>query len=309
MMRPNPSLADDPSSVPGMPPGAGGPAVARSWTRGATARRTTWLLGLIACLLAVGALAQLRGGRRGVPEFTRGSVPNWTLEPGFEREAFTFARVRYSSTMDRSSYAWWTDYPDADVNLSWRLHQLTALKVHPDGKVIGLTDPELASQPFLFMSGVPAIVMSDTEVQALRRHLLSGGFLLVDDFWGERAWAHFEREVLKRVFPERQARELPLDHPIFHFVFDLKEKPQIPNVFFATRNHGTGVTWEVEDGKTPHYRAILDDRGRLMVLACHNTDLGDGWEEEATNPDYFAEFSEPKAYPLAINIILYVMTH
>ena len=244
-----------------------------------------------------------------MPEFTRCSVPNWTLEPGFEREAFTFARVRYSSTMDRSSYAWWTDYPDADVNLSWRLHQLTALKVHPDGKVIGLTDPELASQPFLFMSGVPAIVMSDAEVQALRRHLLSGGFLLVDDFWGERAWAHFEREVLKRVFPERQAGELPLDHPIFHFVFDLKEKPQIPNVFFATRNHGTGVTWEVEDGKTPHYRAILDDRGRLMVLACHNTDLGDGWEEEATNPDYFAEFSEPKAYPLAINIILYVMTH
>jgi hypothetical protein len=266
------------------------------------------LLGL-AVALAVTALAQFRGGRRGAPEFTRGNVPEWQLPAGFEREAFTFARIKYTSSMDRSSYAWWTDYPDADVNLSWRLHQLTALKVHPEGKVIELSDPDLASYPFVFMSGVPAIVMSDEEVKALRRHLLSGGFLLVDDFWGEIPWNHFNREVLKRVFPDREAQELPLEHPIFHGVFDLKEKPQIPNVFHATRNQGTGVTWETEDGKTPHYRGITDDRGRLMVLACHNTDLGDGWEEEATNPYYFAEFSEPKAYPLAINIILYVMSH
>jgi hypothetical protein len=75
------------------------------------------------------------------------------------------------------------------------------------------------------------------------------------------------------------------------------------------RNRGTGITWEVEDGKTPHYRGVFDDNGRLMMLMCHNTDLGDGWEEEGTDPDYFAEFSEPKAYPLGINIVVYVMTH
>jgi hypothetical protein len=151
--------------------------------------------------------------------------------------------------------------------------------------------------------------MNDDEVLALRRHLLNGGFLMVDDFWGEAPWEHFRREVLQRVLPGREPVELPPDHPIFHAVFDLKEKPQIPNVHHATRFRGTGVTWEVEDGKTPHYRAIFDDHQRLMVLLCHNTDLGDGWEEEATNPDYFAEFSEPKAYPLAINILFYTMTH
>jgi len=131
----------------------------------------------------------------------------------------------------------------------------------------------------------------------------------VDDFWGEENWDYFEREVLKRVFPERQAVELPLEHPIFHCVYDLKEKPQIPNVMQGTRSRETGVTWETPDGKTPHYRAIFDDKGRMMALICHNTDLGDGWEEEATDPYYFKEFSEKKAYPLGINIVYYVMTH
>ena len=52
---------------------------------------------------------------------------------------------------------------------------------------------------------------------------------MVDDFWGEREWQNLY-EQMKRVFPEREPTELPLEHPIFHCVFDLKEKPQIPNV-------------------------------------------------------------------------------
>lgn len=211
--------------------------------------------------------------------------------------------------MDRSSYAWWTDYPDADLNLSWRLQQLTSLKVDPNGKVIDITDKDLFNYPFAMMSGVPAIVLDDEEIKILRRYLLNGGFILVDDFWGEAPWEHFYQEMVKRVFPDREPEELPLEHPIFHAVFDLTEKPQIPNVGFALRNRGTGITWEVPDGKTPHYRAIFDDKGRMMMLICHNTDLGDGWEEEGTDPYFFTEFSEKKAYPLGINIIYYVMTH
>jgi hypothetical protein len=210
--------------------------------------------------------------------------------------------------MDRSSYAWWTDFPDADLNLSFRLNQLTAMVVDPDGKVVEITDKELFDYPCIFMSGVPAIVLSEEEVRTLRRYLLSGGFLMVDDFWGEEPWDHFEG-VMKRVFPERDWQELPLEHEIFSMVFKLTEKPQIPNVGFAVSRRGTGITWEVEDGKTPHYRGIYDDRGRLMVLMCHNTDLGDGWEEEGTDPYYFTEFSEKKAYPLGINIMFYAMTH
>ena len=274
--------------------------------------RSVVFLIVCACLATVVALAQFRGGRRfrSLDTIDRGNVPEWQLEPEFARDCFTFVRIKYtSSEPERSSRAWWTDFPDADLNISWRLHQLTALRVHPDPKVIELTDRELFNYPFIFMSGVPAIALSDEEVTLLRRYLLSGGFLMVDDFWGEANWDHFRREVIKRVLPDREAEELPLDHPIFHCVFELKEKPQIPNVSFATANRNTGITWEVPDGRTPHYRGVTDAKGRLVMVICHNTDLGDGWEEEATDPYYYATFSEPKAYPLGINILFYALTH
>ena len=281
-------------------------------SRSVNYRKAISPLVIILVLTAVIAVAQFRGrggGRRGVPAFDRGNVPTWELPAEFKRDCFTFVRIQYNSTMDRSSYAWWTDYPDADINLSWRLHQLTSMAVDPDGKILQLTDPELLNYPFAFMSGVPAIVLSDAEIAAMRRYLLNGGFIMVDDFWGEENWDHFDHEVLRRVFPDRKPVELPIEHPIFHCVFDLKEKPQIPSVFFAVRNRETGITWEEPDGQTPHYRAVLDDKERIMMLICHNTDLGDGWEEEGTDPWYFAEFSEKKAYPLGINIIFHVMTH
>jgi len=263
-------------------------------------------------VLAVTVMAQRMGGgrrRSALDQLDRGNVPQWELSADYKATCFTFARVKYRSMRDSSSYAWWTDYPDADLNLSWRLHQLTTMQVEPNGKVIEITDPALFDHPFLMMSGVPAIIMDEDEAAILRRHLLAGGFLMVDDFWGEAHWDHFYEEAVKKIFPDREPQELPLSHPIFNCVFTLKEKPQIPNVGFAVRNRGTGITWEVEDGQTPHYRGILDDKGRVVMLICHNTDLGDGWEEEATDPYYFTEFSEKKAYPLGINIVVYTMTH
>ena len=248
-------------------------------------------------------------GRRRGPYFERGNVPEWELDPKFLEDCFTFVRIKYRSTVERSSSAWWTDYPDADLNLSWRLHQLTAMKVAPMPLALEIMDEKLFKYPFAFMSGVPKIVLDDQEIEQLRRYMMGGGFIMVDDFWGEDHWDYFEDEVLKRVFPDRTWKELPIEHPIFNCVFPLKEKPQIPNVGFATRNRDTAITWEVPDGETPHYRGITDDKGRLMMLICHNTDLGDGWEEEATDPYYFTEFSEKKAYPLGINIVFYIMTH
>jgi hypothetical protein len=268
------------------------------------------VLGLIG-LVAQTVLSQRSGGgrRRGALPVDRSNIPEWQLEPKFKHDCFTFVRIKYRSTMDRSSAAWWTDFPDADLNISWRLQQLTSLKVDPHGKVIELLDPDLFNYPFAVMSGVPAITMNNEEIDFLRRYLLAGGFIMVDDFWGEGPWEHFSEEVLERLFPDRRAEELPVEHPIFHCVFPLREKPQIPNVHFAVQNRDTGVTWEVPDGRTPHYRGLHDDKGRLMMLMCHNTDLGDGWEEEGTDPYYFTEFSEKKAYPLGINIIFYALTH
>ena len=131
---------------------------------------------------------------------------------------------------------------------------------------------------------------------------------MVDDFWGEYEWHNFKGQM-KKVFPDRDPIELPLDHSIFNIVFPIKEKPQIPNVGTGTESQYTGRTWEQPDAKTPHYMGLFDDSGRLMAVICHNTDLGDGWEREGENEYYFKEFSEKSAYPLGINIVFHALTH
>ena len=162
--------------------------------------------------------------------------------------------------------------------------------------------------PFIYIIEPGELTFSGDEVKALRKYLLTGGFLMVDDFWGEAEWQNFEREF-RRVFPTREIVELPLEHEVFQCVFPLKEKPQVPNPGTAIQGAPYGITWERTDAETPHYRGVYDDDGRLMAIFCHNTDLGDGWEEESRNEWYFKEFSEPKAYPMGINIIFYSMTH
>ena len=264
------------------------------------------------------ALAQFRARRR--PNYStgpidRGNVPSWPVDETFAKEAFTFARLKYRSTgRETSSYAWWTDFPDADLNLSYRLQQLTALKVNPEPKVLEITDPELFHCPWVFMSGAGNIILDVDEAQILGTYLRNGGFLMVDDFWGQAEWDGFYRAI-KMVLPDREPVDLPRIHPIFHSIFDLPEdlSLQTPNMPFATRNRNSGITWEDnhEGGNTRdvHFRAIFDEKGRMMVMICHNTDNGDGWEEESSDPWFFTEFSEKRNYPLGFNILFYAMTH
>jgi hypothetical protein len=265
---------------------------------------TVMLLGVLAATMSLGqrTARELESNSTGTPE--------WTNPKPFKKDVFTFVRIRYTSTRGRWSRGggWATDTPDSDLNLSYRLQQMTSLKVDPDGRILSLTDPELFEFPFIYIVEPGALLFQDEEVPILRRYLLSGGFLMVDDFWGEAEWENFYEQI-KRVFPEREPVELPIEHPIFHCVFDVKEKPQVPNIMTGMRSERTGITWERRDAQEPHYRAISDDKGRIMVMVCHNTDLGDGWEREGENEYYFREFSEKKAYPLGINIIFYAMTH
>ena len=275
---------------------------------------------VIVCLLSVaaGAVAQFRGRRRpiyGTGPVERGNVPSWSVDEKFPKDLFTFARIKYRSTgWERSSYAWWTDYPDADLNLSYRLQQLTALKVNPEPKVLEITDPALFDFPWVFMSGAGNILLDDHEAEILRTYLLHGGFMMVDDFWGQAEWDGVYRAI-KKVFPDREPVDLPRSHPIFHCLFDLPDdlSLQTPNIRWAVANRQTGITWEDDHAggntRDVHFRALFDNTGRIMVMFCHNTDNGDGWEEESSDPWFFTEFSEKRNYPLALNIILYAMTH
>jgi hypothetical protein len=224
-------------------------------------------------------------------------------------DSFTFVRIEYGNAQGaRARSNWQVDFPDADVNFSFRLGQTTGLKVDLKAKTLRLTDPSLTNYPFIYIAEGGTLHLTDTEVLALRHYLTNGGFLMVDDFWGEREWEQLASQ-LKRVFPDLEPTEPPIQHPIFHCFYDLKEKPQVPSIGMAMAGRAEGITWERADAKEPHYRALIDKNGRIMAILCHNTDLADGWEREAEDKWYFTEFSAKRAYPMGINIVLYALTH
>ncbi len=272
-----------------------------------------WLhLALLVAASTLFGLAQ-RGNR--VPTVITPPAPQWKLDEHFQRDAFSFVRVKY--TVDGTygmgssgNMRWAIDYPDCELNFSYRLNQMTSMKVDPEGKILELTDKALYDYPWIYIIEPGRLTFKEEEIKILREYLLNGGFLMCDDFWGDDEYNNFARE-LRKVFPDREPQELPLDHPIFHGIFDMKEKPQVPGVAWADRAQQTGQTWEARDPshEKVHYKAIFDDRGRIMVILCHNTDLGDGWEREGESEYYFREFSEKKAYPMGINIVFYSMTH
>ncbi len=238
-------------------------------------------------------------------------TPNWTNTAGFEKDVFTFTRLVYKFN-DRPAPSWlgWVnDYPDSDLNLSFRLQQLTSMKVDPDARVLKLTSPDLFDYPFIYMVQPGHMQLRDEEVPILRKYLQNGGALMADDFWGDWEWNNFEHEI-KRVLPDGQWVELPPTHPIFHCVFDLKMPKndlQVPTIHFWRRGD---ITYRgTDDTRDFHVRAWLGARDRIMVIATHNSDNGDGWEREGEDFDYFQTFSEKRAYPLAINIVFYLMTH
>ena len=277
-------------------------------------RRHQFILGLAAVGVLVAVATETvraqewwRRGRRS-RQLERRLDPKRDIFPG---DKFTFCRIRYRSP--RGYWGWNTDYPDSDLNFSIRLSELTTIDVTRDknGEVlhtwVDLTDEKLFDYPWIYIVEPGGLYLSSDEAEQLRKYLLRGGFLMVDDFWGEEEWANWVLQISK-VFPPEQypMEDIPLSHEIFHCVFDIKEVPQVPAIGIWKR---TGGTSERFDSQTPHCKGIWDKDGRLMVVVLHNTDLGDGWEEEARDPEYFREFSVKKAYPLGINIVVYAMTH
>ena len=234
-----------------------------------------------------------------------------TIPEGLMSQKFTFVRIKYSSSARGNSFSgrkWMIDYPDADLGLTARVAEATGIEVDPQGKVLTLTDETLNQHPFIYLVEPGELRFKSDEVIALRKYLLKGGFLMVDDFWGEREWQNFAREM-KRVFPNREPQELPLDHTVFQCFYRMTEKPQVPNVGLGIESEFHGITWEQNDAKEAHYRGLTDDDGRLMAIFCHNTDLGDGWERCAISEFYQKEFCEKKATPIGVNIVVYALTH
>lgn len=269
-------------------------------------RRTTGLV------LAVCSLALAQSWQRG-RKSNRADYPQWQIDKQFEQDVFTFTRVQYDSYggRGRRGAGWKNDHPDCDWNFSARLQQLTSLEVDPNGKVVRMDDDELFDHPFLYMSNCNSMSLTDSEATALRRYLMNGGFIMADDFWGPDSWNAIQ-EQMALVLPDRKPVEISWDHPLFHIVYDLKVKPQVPSIR-AWRRGYTYEYWYFSDPNPPdtdpHFWVYLDDNNRIMALMCQNNDIGDGWEREGEEREFFELYSEKVSYPLGINIITYAMTH
>jgi hypothetical protein len=143
--------------------------------------------------------------------------------------------------------------------------------------------------------------LTDGQVKKLREYLLKGGFLMTDDFHGSMEWDIFMMSV-QRMFPDRPVVDLPNSEPIFHVLYDLDDRFQIPGLV----NYPFDQTYEY-DGVEAKWRGIYDDKGRLMLAICHNMDMGDAWEW-ADSPHYPEKYAS-LAYRIGINYIMYAMSH
>jgi hypothetical protein len=196
--------------------------------------------------------------------------------------------------------AWAVDYPLGDRTFAALLRRLTTLGVRSVEQPVNLDHPdEVFHWPFLISGLVGAWDLSDEQAATLREYLLRGGFLLCDSFFGPGEWAGFEYGI-RKVFPDRMIVDLPDSHPIFHIVYDLEERPQIPTWQHLPQGYRNG-------GAEPHWRAILDDDDRVMVMIAFNNDIADGWQR-ADEPDY-PQAESTLAIRLGVNFAVYALTH
>src|SRR5262245_22968528 len=259
------------------------------------------------------AMALVGFGARGVAQRGGTTDENARVAQSRYPGTFRFCRIQFRDSPDGDGNGWYVDYPRADENLSERLSELTKIAITRDAQgtpahvVFPLTDPELFTCPFVMMTEPGGAYFDDEEAARLRTYLLKGGFLWADDFWGTHAWEWWLGQLRKALpadaFP---VVELPLDHPLYHTLFDITEVPQVPNIGLWLRAQITSERGADSPRELPH--AVLDAHGRVMVYMTHNTDFGDAYEEEAVSPDYFRRFSV-QCYRIGADVLLYAMTH
>lgn len=267
---------------------------------------------IVVAALASSADAQFQQRRGGGGRFGR-SMGGYT-NPEYDG-AFMFCRVIYRNASNGDGGGWSVDSWKADENLSFRFSELTRTSVSRKGDgqynhvAIQLTDEQrLARCPFIMITEPGGSYFDDAEAKGLREYLQRGGFLWADDFWGDYAWEHWINE-LRKALPsgDYPLTDLPLEHPLFHVLYDVKEIAQIPSISFW---YGTGgaTSERGRDSATPHVRAISDRDGRVLVVMTHNSDFGDAFEREGDSREYFERFAGP-GYAFGINTLLYAMTH
>ena len=260
-------------------------------------RRTKLTLAVVGgmLLLSSAALAQ---------RYFRGEEDAPMPADSGEKTEWVFGRLKYSAGRGGRRWgggAWATDYPKADRQFVQGVRRLSRLHARSVEQVVDIDTDEMFNVPWIYAVEVGSWTLNDSQATRLRQYLQRGGFLMVDDFHGTAQWADF-MESLRRVFPDRDVVDLEDKAAIFHVVYDLDQRFQVPGI----QMFRSGQTWE-RDGVEPRWRGVLDAQGRVMVAICHNMDVGDAWEwaDIPQYPEHYASL----AYRVGINYVVYAMTH
>jgi hypothetical protein len=264
------------------------------------------------CALGVSMLAQRGGGRFFDQERNESPMPERQAEFHFIRLEYTDLPQHhrgwgYSSRDGRGAGWWMVDWPDADNHFTRGVERLTRVDTG-DPRHLRLTDEKLFDYPWIYCTQTGWWDLSDIEVTRLREYLQRGGFLVTDDMWGEEAWETF-RETMQRVFPNQPIADIALTDPVMHVLYDIREKDLtfIPGSRHL-RRRGDGTAQIVQpEGTQPAWRAMYDDRNRMVVAVNYNTDIGDAWE--FADVPYYPEAMTTLAYRYGINYLIYSMTH
>jgi hypothetical protein len=286
-------------------------------------RKACWLLA--AGLTCIGALSAFQNFRKPWKEYPAFEYNDFPIPPDYqERTEWVFARLMYPNApfgfggrgfggrgrFGRFAADWreggrgvfWTmDYPRSDRHFALALRRLTRIHTRSVEQAINLDEGDQYDWPWLYGVEVGHWELTDQQAKGMREYLLRGGFFMCDDFHGTFEWEVFARSM-QRVFPDRPIVDIENADAIFHVIYDLDGRYQVPGAQFLR----SGRTYE-QDGYTARWRGIYDDKGRLMVAICHNMDLGDSWEH-ADNPQYPEKYSA-LGIRIGVNYVTYAMTH
>ena len=198
---------------------------------------------------------------------------------------------------------WTQDFPRADRHFSLAVRRLTRIHVRSVEQPVNLDEGDAYDWPWLYAVQVGEWGLTGNQGRELREYLLRGGFFMADDFHGNAEWAEFESRI-RKALPEFPIREIDDDDPIFHTVYDLDQRIQVPGEAHLRAGYKSN---NGPSSRGAHWRGIYDDKGRIIVAISYNSDIGDAWEW-ADDPRYPAKFAD-LAIRLGVNYIVYAMTH
>jgi Domain of unknown function (DUF4159) len=277
--------------------------------RNGSMKRLPRLAGLLVLLSLGSGLVTL-----GRPAYQEGLSPRFVygedgpvalqIDPRDHTE-WAFVRLHYDGYRGGCFYSgesrWTVDAPKAERQFVQGVRRLTRLNTRTIEQVVDPNSDEIYNWPWIYAVEVGSWDFTAEQAARMRQYLLRGGFLMVDDFHGTCEWSVFMNGIHK-IFPDRSVEDIPDKDEIFHTLYDLDHRFQVPGAQFLY----SGRIYE-RDGYKDEWRGIRDDNGRIMVAICHNMDLGDAWEW-SDNPRYPERYTS-LAYRIGVNYVIYSMTH